>query len=411
MPCPAMTSCALENVMTEKLPLSGVRVIDCSRVLAGPYAAMILADFGADVIKVERPGLGDDTRRWGPPFVGGESAYYLSVNRNKRSMTLNLKDERGKAILRRLVREADVLIENFKTGTFDRLGIGYEDLRKINPGLVYCSITGYGTTGPYAETPGYDFMIQAAGGIMSITGPADGEPYKVGVAIVDVSTGLYAANAIQAALRHRDRTGVGQRVDVSLFESQISWLINVAESYLVSGNPPRRYGNAHPNIVPYETFPTADGYIAVGAGNDAQFKRLCAILDLDTLPDDPRFRTNPNRVRYRDELIPLLRERFQTRPAAEWLQLLGRANIPCAPINTIDRVFSHPQTRARDMIIEVPHPTAGRVKLIGLPYKLSRTPLGVYRHPPLLGEHTEEILHELGFDDEAIAHLRAEKVI
>ncbi len=406
-----MTSCALENVMTEKLPLSGVRVIDCSRVLAGPYAAMILADFGADVIKVERPGLGDDTRRWGPPFVGGESAYYLSVNRNKRSMTLNLKDERGKAILRRLVREADVLIENFKTGTFDRLGIGYEDLRKINPGLVYCSITGYGTTGPYAETPGYDFMIQAAGGIMSITGPADGEPYKVGVAIVDVSTGLYAANAIQAALRHRDRTGVGQRVDVSLFESQISWLINVAESYLVSGNPPRRYGNAHPNIVPYETFPTADGYIAVGAGNDAQFKRLCAILDLDTLPDDPRFRTNPNRVRYRDELIPLLRERFQTRPAAEWLQLLGRANIPCAPINTIDRVFSHPQTRARDMIIEVPHPTAGRVKLIGLPYKLSRTPLGVYRHPPLLGEHTEEILHELGFDDEAIAHLRAEKVI
>jgi len=397
--------------MTEKLPLSGVRVIDCSRVLAGPYAAMILADFGADVIKVERPGLGDDTRRWGPPFVGGESAYYLSVNRNKRSMTLNLKDERGKAILRRLVREADVLIENFKTGTFDRLGIGYEDLRKINPGLVYCSITGYGTTGPYAETPGYDFMIQAAGGIMSITGPADGEPYKVGVAIVDVSTGLYAANAIQAALRHRDRTGVGQRVDVSLFESQISWLINVAESYLVSGNPPRRYGNAHPNIVPYETFPTADGYIAVGAGNDAQFKRLCAILDLDTLPDDPRFRTNPNRVRYRDELIPLLRERFQTRPAAEWLQLLGRANIPCAPINTIDRVFSHPQTRARDMIIEVPHPTAGRVKLIGLPYKLSRTPLGVYRHPPLLGEHTEEILHELGFDDEAIAHLRAEKVI
>ena len=397
--------------LQEDLPLKGVRVIDCSRVLAGPYAAMVLGDLGADVIKVERPGRGDDTRAWGPPFAGGESAYYLSINRNKRSMTLNLKSPEGKAILRQMVAGADVLIENFKTGDFDRMGIGYEALREVNPGLIYCSITGYGTTGPYASKPGYDFMLQAEGGIMSITGPADGEPYKVGVAIVDVTAGLYAANAIQAALHYKEKTGKGQKVEVSLFESQIAWLINVASAYLVSGEPPRRYGNAHPNIVPYETFPTADGYIAAGAGNDAQFARFCKVLGLEDLPDDPRFRTNADRVNNRHVLIPLLRERFRTRTTEEWIAALEAASIPCAPINTLDRVFAHPQTRARNMLVEVEHPTIGQLKMVGLPYKLSGTPLGIYRHPPLLGEHTDEVLDELGYSPAEIEDLRARGII
>ena len=397
--------------LQEDLPLKGVRVIDCSRVLAGPYAAMVLGDLGADVIKVERPGRGDDTRAWGPPFAGGESAYYLSINRNKRSMTLNLKSPEGKAILKQLVAEADVLIENFKTGDFDRMGIGYEALREVNPGLIYCSITGYGTTGPYASKPGYDFMLQAEGGIMSITGPADGEPYKVGVAIVDVTAGLYAANAIQAALRYKEKTGKGQKVEVSLFESQIAWLINVASAYLVSGEQPKRYGNAHPNIVPYETFPTADGYIAAGAGNDAQFARFCKVLGLEDLPDDPRFKTNADRVNNRHVLIPLLRERFRTRKTDEWIAALEAASIPCAPINTLDRVFAHPQTRAREMLVEVEHPTIGQLKMVGLPYKLSDTPLGIYRHPPLLGEHTDEVLGELGYSPADIEDLRARGII
>ncbi len=396
---------------SEKLPLEGIRVIDCSRVLAGPYTTMVLGDLGADVIKVERPGSGDDTRRWGPPFTGGESAYYLATNRNKRSITLNFKSEKGREILKQLVAGADVLIENFKHGDFDRMGIGYEALSKINPGLVYCSITGYGASGPYAAKPGYDFMIQAEGGVMSIIGPADGEPYKIGVAIVDVTAGLYAANAIQAALRYRDKTGKGQKVDISLFESQISWLINVASSYLVSGERPKRYGNAHPSIVPYETFPTADGYIAAGAGNDTQFRRFCHVLDLDDVSDDRRFRTNPDRVENRQALIPMLRERFSTRTTDAWIKLLEEANIPCAPINTIDKVFAHPQVKAREMVVEVPHPTAGKVKLVGLPYKLSETPLGIYRHPPLLGEHTGEVLRELGYSDQGIDSLQEEGVI
>ncbi len=394
------------------MPLSDVRVVDLTRVLAGPYCTMMLGDLGAEVIKVEVPGLGDESRQWGPPWAGGESAYYLCVNRNKKSITLNLKDEEARTLLVELVKKSDVLVENFKVGTLERLGLGYETLREVNPGLVYCSITGFGPEGPYKDRPGYDFIVQAMGGIMSITGEPEGPPMKVGVAIVDITTGMFAAYAIVAALRHRDRTGRGQRIDISLLESQVAWLANVASNYLVSGEVPRRYGNAHPNIVPYQTFPTADGWIAVAVGNDRQFERLCKVIGRPELADDPKFATNPSRVRNRDVLVPILEKVFLGRSTEEWCQVLLEADIPVGPINTVDKVLSDPQVIARSMVQEIDHPSAGRVKLVGPPYKLADTPARLRFHPPLLGEHTEEILGGLlGLSEEHIARLRARGAI
>ncbi len=392
--------------------LADIRVLDLSRILAGPYATMMLADLGAEVIKVEQPGVGDGTRAWGPPWVGPFSAYYLSVNRNKRSVTINLKSERGRELIKALVLRSDILVENFKVGTMKRLGLDYDTLAAIHPGLIYCSISGYGQTGPYKDRPGYDFMIQAHGGVMSITGPVEGPPYKVGVAVVDVTAGLYAVSAILAALHHRERTGQGQYIDIALLDAQVGWLVNVAQNYFATGEKPKRYGNAHPNIVPYETFETADGYLALAVGADAQYQRLCQVIGRPDLWKDERFQTNAGRVTHRDVLIPQLQEVFRTRPTQAWLDALWAAKIPASPINDIPAVFADPQVQHRDMAQTIQHPQAGELTLLGPVPKLSRTPAAIRTPPPMLGEHTDAVLQELlGLDEDAIARLRDEGVI
>jgi formyl-CoA transferase len=395
-------------------PLEGVRILDLSRALAGPYCTMMLGDLGADVVKVERLGRGDESRGWGPPFVGepygpypGESAYFIATNRNKRSITVNLKSPEGKEVVLRLARVSDALVENFRTGALDRMGLGYEDLRAVNPRLVYCSISGYGRTGPTAQRPGYDFIIQAEGGLMGITGPEEGPPYRVGVPIIDITAGMFASTAILAALRDRDRTGEGQLVDVSLLDSSVALLTNVASNTLVGGEPPRRLGNAHPNIAPYEAFRARDRWFALAAANQLQWSTLCSVIGRPDLENDPRFASNGARVSNRPALLQALGEVFAGRDAGEWLAELRDAGLPCGPINTVADVFEHPQAEARGLALRAEHATAGPVRTTGFPYKLSRTPAEVQHPPPLLGEHTTEVLTDLlGYSASEVADLK-----
>jgi formyl-CoA transferase len=397
----------------QKTLLDGVRVLDLSRVLAGPYCTMMLGDLGADIIKVEAPGLGDDTRHWGPPFAqGGESAYFLCINRNKRSLTLNLKSGHGLQILKELIRQSDILVENFRVDTLEKWGLSYAALQELRPGLIYCTITGYGYTGPYRHLPGYDFIVQAQGGLMSITGPEDGEAYKVGVAIADITAGLFACNAILAALFEHQRSGAGQRIDISLLDSQIAWLANVGSNYLVSGEAPRRYGNAHPNIVPYQTFKARNGYFALAVGNDLQWRQFCEKIGRQEWAMDQRFRTNASRVDNRAVLIPLLEDLFAQSDISHWLVVLESIGVPCGPINSIEQVLHDPQVEARQMVIDLPHPTAGSIRLVASPLKIPTTPPVMRLPPPLLGEHTRQILKELlGYDEQTIQDLSAEQVI
>lgn len=393
--------------------LTGVRVLDLTRVLAGPYCTMILGDLGADIIKVEHPERGDDTRHWGPPFIeNGPSAYFLSANRNKRSLSLNLKSEKGLEILRKLVRKADVLVENFRAGTLERLGLGEETLAELNPDLIYCTLTGYGYNGPYKDRPGYDFIAQALGGFMSINGPVEGEPYRAGLAITDLTAGIFAANAILAALFDRERTGKGNRLDISLLDSMVALMSYVGSNYLVSREPAKRYGNAHPNIVPYQAFQAEDGYFAMAAGNDRQWAALCEAIGRPEWAKDERFATNPERLRHRDSLTGLLNEVFQQKTIKAWLETLEEIGLAAAPINSIDQVFEDPQVIAREMLLEVSHPTVGPIPLIGSPLKIPTSPTTVRRAPPLLGEHTDEILAELlDYDADAIETLHNESVV
>ena len=398
--------------------LAGVRVLDLTRVLAGPWCTQVLADLGADVVKVERPGSGDDTRGWGPPFLRdadghdtAESAYYLCANRNKRSLTVDIATGQGQAVIRWLASQSDVLVENFKVGDMARHGLDAATLRAANPRLVYCSITGFGQDGPYAQRAGYDFAIQGLGGLMGVTGAADGEPQKVGVAVADLFTGMYATVAILAALRHRDATGEGQVVDMALLDAQVAMLANLGSHHLVSGDVPPRQGNAHANIVPYQVFAVADGHIVVAVGNDRQFARLCGLLDLAELAEDARYASNAARVRHRDALIPVLREAFLVRGRQAWLDALEAAGIPCGPVNDLADVFADPQVRARGMVVESPHPLAGTVPLVRSPMKLSATPADLRHAPPLLGQHTDEVLREAGYDDAEIVALRARGAI
>jgi formyl-CoA transferase len=408
--------------MSDHAPLTGLTVLDLTRVLAGPMSTMILADLGARVIKVERPGKGDDTRHFGPPFVTdsegketSEAAYFMAANRNKESITLDLAKPEGQEIARALAAKADFLFENFKTGDLAKYGLAYDDLKDGNPGLIYCSITGFGQTGPYSNRAGYDSLVQAMSGLMSITGHADdqpgGGPLRVGIPISDMLTGMYAAIAALGALAHRKDTGAGQFIDISLLDATVATLANQAMNYLATGNAPGRIGNTHPNIVPYQAFATADGYIVVAVGNDRQFERYSAVLGQPGLASDERYATNIDRVRNRDVLIPLLSEIMAGRTTAEWSAAFEEAGIPCGPINTLSDVFEDPQVLARDMKIELDHPVAGTVDLVGSPMVLSKTPVEYRRAPPLLGEHTDAILREIGHSDDAIATLRNQGIV
>jgi crotonobetainyl-CoA:carnitine CoA-transferase CaiB-like acyl-CoA transferase len=407
--------------MNTQLPLTGVRIFDLTRILAGPTCTQLLGDLGADVIKVEKPGVGDDTRTWGPPYVKdsdgkdtNESAYYLSANRNKRSLTIDLQTPKGVALAKKLIAKSDILIENFKVGSLSKLGLGYEDLKTEFPRLVYCSVTGFGQTGPYAPRAGYDFLAQGLGGIMSITGDPDGEPMKVGVGIADVMTGMYASTAILAALRHRDATGEGQHIDTCLLDTQVSWLINEGTNYLVSGKIPVKLGNEHPNIVPYKVFATSNGHVILAVGNNRQFDDWCTVASADDLKSDPRYASNPLRIANRETLYDIMPDFMKRKTTEEWLTELGELKVPCSPVNNIEQVFEDPHVKYRGMRIEMDHPTAGsgKVPLIGNPVKMSSTPPQYRLAPPTLGQHSDEVLRELlGFDEKQIQKLKNEKTI
>ena len=393
--------------------LNNVRVLDLTRVLAGPYCTQMLGDLGADVIKVEAPKRGDDTRHWGPPFAdGGESAYFLSANRNKRSMTLNLKTEKGGEILRTLIAKSDVLVENFRAGTLAGWGFDYEAIKEIRPDIIYCTITGYGYNGPYKNKPGYDFMVQALGGFMSVTGPADGEPVRAGVAITDLSTGMLATITILAALFARQQTGEGQRIDMSLLDSQVAMMSYVANNYLVSGQPPQRFGSGHPSIVPYQQFKAKDIHFAFAAGNDGQWHKFCTAVNKPEWISDPRFATNGARVANRNVVVTMLNELFATRSASEWMAVCDEAGIPSAPINDMAQVFADPQVQARGLKQEITHPTAGNLSLVASPLNILTNPPIVRYPPPLLGQHTEEILQTIcQLNPDQITMLRENSVI
>jgi crotonobetainyl-CoA:carnitine CoA-transferase CaiB-like acyl-CoA transferase len=403
--------------------LSHIRVLDLSRVLAGPWSGQILADLGAEVIKVERPGSGDDTRAWGPPFLKGadgrdtsEAAYFLSANRNKQSVTVDFTRPEGQKLVRELAAKSDILIENFKVGGLAAYGLDYESLKAINPRLIYCSITGFGQFGPYAKRAGYDFMIQGLGGLMSITGRADQEegagPVKVGVALTDILTGLYSSVAMLAALASRELTGKGQHIDMALLDVQVACLANQAMNYLTTGNPPRRLGNAHPNIVPYQDFPTADGDFILTVGNDSQFRKFCEVAGHREWADDPRFSSNKARVAHRAELIPMIRQATVFKTTAEWVSALEEVGVPCGPINDLAAVFADPQVQARGLRVDLEHPLAGVVPQVASPLRLSDTPVEYRMPPPLLGEHTQEVLQRvLGLAAEQVEVLRKAEVI
>lgn len=389
-------------------PLSDIKVLDLSRILAGPTATQLLGDLGADVVKIERPGSGDDTRSWGPPYVKDdagnnttESGYYLSANRNKRSLAVDITTEEGAELVRSLAKKADVFVENFKLGGLKKYGLSYDDLKAINPKLIYCSITGFGQTGPNAHRAGYDIMVQGYGGIMSITGPKNGEPYKVGIAIADVMTGMYAVTGVLAALRHRDKTGEGQHIDLALVDTHVSWLVNQGVNYLLNGEVPSSAGNGHPNIVPYQVFATSDGHIIIAVGNDSQFAAFAEILGVGEMANDPRFATNPKRLEHRDIIVPILEDAIEQFTRDDLLAQCESRGVPAGPVNRLDDVFNTDQVKSRDMVItmDYPHAGSGEVDLIGNPLKMSATPPNYRRPPPICGEHNDEVLADWLGDD------------
>ncbi|MFX1291260.1 MAG: CaiB/BaiF CoA transferase family protein [Promethearchaeota archaeon] len=392
-------------------PLEGIKVLDLSRALAGPYCTMMLADMGAEVIKLEMPGSGDDSRAWGPPFQEGESAYFISVNRNKKSMTLNLKKERSTEIVHNLIKQSDVIVENFRPGTMEKLGLSYTEIKEINPKIIYCSISGFGQDGPYRLLPGMDQVLQGMGGLMSITGEPNGPPIKVGVAVADIAGGMFAAYGIMVALFYRQKTGKGQKIDNSLLDNQVAWLTYQAGSFFVSGEIPKPLGSGHPVIVPYQAFKAKDTYFNLAVGNDQLWEKFCKAVGLEEIMNDPKYATNSMRVRNREEVVKIIENLICTKEAAEWLNILTKAGVPCGPIYTMDKLFSDPQVLHRKMVQELDHPKTGKIKVTGVPLKLSDTPGEILTAPPVLGQHTKDILLDLGYNEKDIGEMYKENII